>query len=408
MTSLEPMPGQGRPVAAPAVVATAAAVGVGSPVATVPRKRSSLLALGIVGISVLAILVLIVGVVFVTSLGPVAFAAAGIMALLPLAIVLLGVNWIDRWEPEPRGILVFAFLWGAGFAVLLALIVGSTVDSVLATISGSDGVAEFLSAVVEAPLVEEAGKGLGVLIIFFAARKHFDSPVDGIVYAAWVAGGFAFSENVLYFGSQLLTSGGVDSDLIGIFIIRGVMSPFAHVMFTACTGIALGIVARRAGPLGAIGAFVVGLVPAMALHALWNGSLYVVDNFFGYYAVVQLPLFIGGLLLVRYLRRRESELTFARLTEYAAAGWFSPAEVTSLATGAGRRQARAWAASLGLSAVMKRYTRDATRLAFTRQRLVTGRAAAGAEADEEALLAAIVAERAQLQAALGTAPATQF
>jgi len=405
MTSLEPVPGQGRPVAAPAVVATAAAVGVGSPVATVPRKRSSLLALGIVGISVLAILVLIVGVVFVTSLGPVAFAAAGIMALLPLAIVLLGVNWIDRWEPEPRGILVFAFLWGAGFAVLLALIVGSTVDSVLATISGFDGVAEFLSAVVEAPLVEEAGKGLGVLIIFFVARKHFDSPVDGIVYAAWVAGGFAFSENVLYFGSQLLTSGGVDSDLIGIFIIRGVMSPFAHVMFTACTGIALGIVARRAGPLGAIGAFVIGLVPAMALHALWNGSLYIVDNFFGYYAVVQLPLFIGGLLLVRYLRRRESELTFARLTEYAAAGWFSPAEVTSLATGAGRRQARAWAASLGLSAVMKRYTRDATRLAFTRQRLATGRAATGAEADEEALLAAIVAERAQLQAALGTAPA---
>jgi len=405
MTSLEPVPGQGRPVAAPAVVATAAAVGVGSPVATVPRKRSSLLALGIVGISVLAILVLIVAVIFVTSLGPVAFAAAGIMALLPLAIVLLGVNWIDRWEPEPRGILVFAFLWGAGFAVLLALIVGSTVDSVLATISGFDGVAEFLSAVVEAPLVEEAGKGLGVLIIFFVARKHFDSPVDGIVYAAWVAGGFAFSENVLYFGSQLLTSGGVDSDLIGIFIIRGVMSPFAHVMFTACTGIALGIVARRAGPLGAIGAFVIGLVPAMALHALWNGSLYIVDNFFGYYAVVQLPLFIGGLLLVRYLRRRESELTFARLTEYAAAGWFSPAEVTSLATGAGRRQARAWAASLGLSAVMKRYTRDATRLAFTRQRLATGRAATGAEADEEALLAAIVAERAQLQAALGTAPA---
>ena len=406
MTSLEPVPGQSRPVAAPAVVATAAAVGVGSPVATVPRKRSSLLALGIVGISVLAILVLIVAVIFVTSLGPVAFAAAGIMALLPLAIVLLGVNWIDRWEPEPRGILVFAFLWGAGFAVLLALIVGSTVDSVLATISGFDGVAEFLSAVVEAPLVEEAGKGLGVLIIFFVARKHFDSPVDGIVYAAWVAGGFAFSENVLYFGSQLLTSGGVDSDLIGIFIIRGVMSPFAHVMFTACTGIALGIVARRAGPLGAIGAFVIGLVPAMALHALWNGSLYIVDNFFGYYAVVQLPLFIGGLLLVRYLRRRESELTFARLTEYAAAGWFSPAEVTSLATGAGRRQARAWAASLGLSAVMKRYTRDATRLAFTRQRLATGRAATGAEADEEALLAAIVAERAQLQAALGTAPVT--
>jgi hypothetical protein len=49
---------------------------------------------------------------------------------------------------------------------------------------------------------------------------------------------------------------------------------------------------------------------------------------------------------------------------------------------------------------MKRYTRDATRLAFTRQRLVTGRAAAGAQVDEELLLASIVAERSVLQSAL--------
>jgi RsiW-degrading membrane proteinase PrsW (M82 family) len=356
--------------------------------------------LGIVGISIAAILVLIVGVFFVLSLGPVAFAVAGIMAIVPLAIVLLGVNWIDRWEPEPRGILVFAFLWGAGVSVLLALIVGSTVDTVLAVLTGSDGLSEVLGAVVEAPLVEEGAKGLGVLLIFLVARKHFDSPVDGIVYAAWVAGGFAFSENILYFGSQLLDSNGIDASLVGIFVIRGIMSPFAHVMFTACTGIALGIAARRVGILGAIGVFLLGLIPAIGLHALWNGALFLVDNFFGYYALVQFPLFIGGVIVVLYLRRQESRLTFARLNEYAAVGWFSPGEVTSLATGVGRRQAAAWARQHGLGAVMKRYTRDATRLAFTRQRLVTGRAATGAEADEEALLASIVAERAQLQAAL--------
>jgi RsiW-degrading membrane proteinase PrsW (M82 family) len=390
----------GAPTQASAAVATAAAAGT-APVFAAPRPRNStLLVLGIVGISVLAIILLVVGVFFILSLGPVAFAIAGIMALVPLAIVLLGVNWIDRWEPEPRGILVFAFLWGAGMAVVLALLVGSTVDTVLATITGSDTVSDFLGAVVEAPLVEETGKGLGVLIIFFAARKHFDSPIDGIVYAAWVAGGFAFSENILYFGSQLLESGSVDGAVIGTFITRGIMSPFAHVMFTACTGIALGIAARRAGVLGAIGLFILGLIPAMALHALWNGALFFVDSFFGYYAIVQFPLFVAGILIVTYLRRQESKLTFQRLNEYAAVGWFSPGEVTSLATGTGRRQARAWARTMGLGSVMKKYTRDATRLAFTRQRLVTGRAAAGAEADEEALLVAIVAERATLQAAL--------
>jgi len=385
---------------APADVAVAAAAGTSSPLVGAPKRNSTLLVLGVIAISLLALVALIVGVVFLISLGPVTFAVAGIMALVPLAIVLLGVNWIDRWEPEPRGILIFCFLWGAGAAVVIALVVGPSVDTVIATISGIDTVTDFLGAVIEAPLVEETAKGLALLIIYFAARKHFDSPVDGIVYAAWVAAGFAFSENILYFGSQVLSSGGFDASLIGIFVLRGVMSPFAHVMFTACTGFALGIAARRAGVPGSIGAFMLGLIPAMALHALWNGSLYLVDNFFTYYAIVQFPLFIGALLLVLYLRRKESNLTFTRLSEYAAAGWFSEGEVTSLATGTGRRQARAWANANGLGSVMKRYTRDATRLAFTRQRIVTGRAAAGAVADEEALLGSIVAERAALQSAL--------
>jgi hypothetical protein len=48
---------------------------------------------------------------------------------------------------------------------------------------------------------------------------------------------------------------------------------------------------------------------------------------------------------------------------------------------------------------MRKYTRDATRLAFTRQRIVTGRASIGAEADEAALLASIVAARATLLSA---------
>ena len=79
-------------------------------------------------------------------------------------------------------------------------------------------------------------------------------------------------------------------------------------------------------------------------------------------------------------------------------GWFSPAEVPSLATGRGRRAARAWANQRGIGGVMKKYTKDATRLAFTRQRLVSGKSVQGAQQDESDLLAAIVAGRARLQA----------
>jgi len=387
------------PSDAPVSVRQDAAIATG-PLLSQPAKRGiGLTVLGIIGISVLSILALLVAVYLLAGLGPVAFGIGGIMALVPLAIVLVGVHWIDRWEPEPRLILVFAFLWGAAAAVAIALIVGAEIENAVTSLGTPGPAYEFFGAVIQAPIVEELGKGLGLLLIFWFARKHFDGPIDGLVYAAWIAGGFAFTENILYFGAELLNSGGFSGNVPALFLIRGIMSPFAHVMFTACTGILLGIAARRTGALGGFGWFVVGVVPAILLHALWNGALFIVDNFFLYYAIVQFPLFVGAILLVVFLRNKEARLTHDRLSEYAAVGWFNPDEINALATGAGRRQAMAWARSRGVGTAMRKYTRDSTRLAFTRQRLITGRASVGAEADEAALLASIVATRAQLHSA---------
>lgn len=388
-----------RPVGAPADVAAQSAA-TAQPGLIAPTRRSSYpVVLGVIGVVLVSIVALLVAVYLVTGLGGDAFALGGIMALIPLTIVFLGVRWIDRWEPEPRLAVLFAFLWGAAVAVVIALVVGAEIETVIAGLGGPGPGYEFFGAAIQAPIVEETGKGLGVLLVFWVARRYFDGPVDGVVYAAWVAGGFAFTENILYFGSQLLDSGGIDGNLIEIFLIRGIMSPFAHVMFTACTGIALGYAARRTGAVGAMGFFVIGLIPAVLLHGLWNGALFFVNDFFGYYLVVQLPLFIVAVLLVRFLRRQESRLTHDRLSEYAAAGWISPQEIDALATPQGRRQALAWAATNGKRRAMKRYIRDATRLAFARQRIITGRDRIGAGADEAILLGAILESRRSLIAA---------
>jgi RsiW-degrading membrane proteinase PrsW (M82 family) len=381
---------------APESVSRAAYASPGPATAGVATRSRSLFVPALIGFLVLGVVLLVViGFLFI-ALGPGIVAVGGIMALVPLAIVLLGIRWIDRWEPEPRGVLLFAFLWGAGASVLVALIVGLAAEAVLTSGGATDGALEFIGAVIQAPIVEETAKGFGVLLIFLVARKHFDGPVDGIVYAATVAAGFAFTENILYFGAEL--GGGEGSSVAGVFIIRGLMSPFAHVMFTLCTGVAIGIAARRRGALRGVLAFVIGLVPAMLLHALWNGATFVVgDDFFIYYVVVQVPLFIGAIILVVALRRHEARLTKIRLDEYAAAGWFNPDETTALATGRGRSQAIAWARQHGLGAVMRGYIRDATRLAFIRQRLVIGHDVVGAQVDEAAVLASIVARRAALQ-----------
>ena len=381
---------QRNPLSAPTDVTATSSVNV---VPVRPRRSSGLLALGIIGIIVLSVVMLFVIVYLVAGLGVDAFALGGIMALIPLAIVFFGVRWIDKWEPEPRVAVVFAFLWGAGVSVLIALLVGAEIDNVINSMGGPGPGYEFFGAAIQAPIVEEGGKGLGLLILFWAARKHFDGPVDGIVYAAWIAGGFAFTENILYFGSQLIESGGVDASVVQIFLIRGIMSPFAHVMFTSFIGIALGIAARRTGALGAIGYFILGLIPAVLLHAFWNGALFFVNDFYGYYLLIQVPLFAGAVGLVIFLRRQESKLTHDRLLEYAAVGWFNPEEIDAIATPQGRRQAIAWAKARGKGREMKAYITNATKLAFARQRIITGRARATAEADEALLLSAVVDSR---------------
>ena len=368
------------------------------------RRRSAPLVLGILGIIVASIAVVAVGILFLVWLGPGFTAYAALLALIPLALVLLGVRWIDRWEPEPRGLLFFAFLWGAGMAVATALIVAFSIENAIPVDAVQSAQYDFVSSVVISPIVEETAKGLGVLLIFLFARRAFDGPVDGVVYAAVVAGGFAFTENIEYFAIELSDPSGSISQ---IFFIRGILSPFAHVMFTAMTGLFIGLAAQRGGRWLGVGGFFVGLIPAILLHALWNGALYVVNDFFAYYFLVQVPLFALALTLVVLLRRREVAITRNRLTEYAAAGWFNPGELQTITTPAGRRVARSWAKAHGLGKLMSRYLTDATHLAFARERIIRGRDLIGAQADEAALLARVTESRRALAAGIAATPGTQ-
>lgn len=327
------------------------------------------------------------------ALGLSVVATGTLLALVPLAIVLLAVRWVDRWEPEPRWALWFAFLWGAAVSVAIALVVdlGVQLFSALTSPEGVTG-SEAMGAVVQAPIVEELAKGVGVLLIYAFSRSHFDGPVDGLVYGATVAAGFAFTENILYFGVALIEGGA--GELGMTFLVRGIFSPFAHVLFTACTGVAIGFAARRGGGAAVIGWFLVGLAAAILLHAFWNGSLAFADAF-ALYFTVQVPIFVGAIVVTVLLRREEQRVTRKRLAEYAAAGWFSADEVDGLSTPSGRRAALTWARAQQppRTAQVKRFIADATRLAFTRNALATGRADVRRFEDERVLLDAVARDR---------------
>lgn len=365
-------------------------------------RRPSYVAAVVVAFIVLGIALLALVAYFLFFIGPGLTFVGGLLALVPLAIVLLGVRWIDRWEPEPRLLYLIAFLWGATASVVIALIADIGASFLYAAGGADVNWTIFLQSAVQAPVVEEVGKGFGLLLIYLVARRFFDGPVDGIVFAALIGGGFAFTENIQYFAVQIIESGRFDVAVGQIFFIRGILSPFAHVMFTACTGFFLGLAARKGTALGGIGFWLLGLIPAILLHAFWNGVLFFIYDFYAYYIVVQVPLFllaVGGVIL---LRRQEARMTQLRLGEYAAAGWFNANEVDTLGTAAGRSRARAWARANGLGAVMKEYIKDATHLAFTRNRIVSGRDRIGSQADEALLLSQVTESRRRLAAATPT------
>ncbi|MEV7767019.1 PrsW family intramembrane metalloprotease [Microbacterium sp. NPDC086615] len=377
----QPSPGQ------PARISTTPPVAVS---AAPPRLRGGGVALWIVAALLVPVLALLV-LYFTRFLGPAASFTGLVLAAIPFVVVWFVVRYIDRWEPEPRRLLIFAAAWGAVASVAIAL----GVDLLVTVVTG--GLPDAVSSVVQAPIVEEVAKGLGVLLLYAFARRFFDGPVDGIVYGALIGAGFALTENVQYFAIGYLEGG--PGEVATTFFLRAVLSPFAHVMFTSLTGFAFGLAARRSLRTGqALSYAVPGLIGAIVLHAVWNGSA-TFFNFFEVYATLQVPLFVAFIVGILLLRREESRLTRARLGEYADAGWFTPQEVEMLATAPGRRSAVAWARTLrgDRSGIMNSFIVDATALAAARQRALSGRDP-HAVATERQLLERTTAARAALLA----------
>ncbi|WP_031091151.1 PrsW family intramembrane metalloprotease, partial [Streptomyces sp. NRRL WC-3549] len=236
------------------------------------------------------------------------------LAVLPVPLLLAAFRWLDRVDPKPWRNLLFAFAWGACAAALVAIVANTFATRWIATATTDPTSADTLGATVIAPVVEESAKAAAVLLIFLFRRREFGSLVDGIVLAGFTATGFAFTENILYLGNafgedQQLGTTGLASVTVGTFLVRVVMSPFAHPLFTVLTGIGFGLAAfgGRRHPVRRILFPLLGLVLAMGMHAAWNGSSALGGlGFYAVYGAVMVPCF--GLLTWLAIWSRQREL----------------------------------------------------------------------------------------------------
>lgn len=346
------------------------------------KTKSATIAINIVASIAIALVFIVSVLIGGTAGGVLTF----VLALVPLTAVILSTVWIGKWDPEPFHIRLISFLWGAIGSVILTFIL-APLFYIIFPIAG-ESVA--LNATLQAPVVEEFAKGIFVLVIALFFKKYMDGPIDAVVYMVLVAAGFAFTENILYFIQSLASVGVVGLGFT--FVMRGLMSPFAHALFSLPMGILIGIaVKNRASKLGIIGFALLGYIPAMILHGLWNGSASFIPDtlvWLIFYFVVEMPLFIGAIFLITWLRKQEALRTYKRLTEYAWEGHFAPNDVETLGTWEGRRYSRSWAKTKSPHAlyIVNKLNKDVVDLAAVKEEKELGKITEDLLRKEEILL----------------------
>ncbi len=293
------------------------------------------------------------------------------VTVIPSVVWSALVWWCDRYEREPIPLVVAAFAWGALPAVVLALALESVVDAPSA-LFGSAVLGDVVASSGVAPVIEEAAKGVALLLLLWARRAEFDDVLDGILYGALIGFGFAMTENLLYFMSALAEGGWAGWG--ATVFLRSVVFGFNHAFFTAFTGAGLGYARAAASHLGRYVAPVLGLLTAVLVHALHNLGAALAQVSAGALLLSVFNAFMGVLLVVTMIGlslRRQREWIRAELGAEVG-DWLTADQYGLLFTQAGRRAMSAAARRQGGPAAEQRarlFQELATELAFRKHRL---------------------------------------
>jgi len=139
----------------------------------------------------------------------------------------------DRHRPEPILSLLLALVLGYGSAYIGLFLydalhyVGLNFDAY--ELAESSKLHLLIYALVAIGPIEEFAKFLPFIVILIRT-PHFDEPLDGVIYASFIALGFSFHENQQYL--QYLSGSEA--------IARSITSPMVHVLFASIWGYAYG------------------------------------------------------------------------------------------------------------------------------------------------------------------------
>lgn len=213
---------------------------------------------------------------FGQTLEPIIIALAG--GILPALLWLWFWLHQDRKNPEPRGLIALSF--AAGMAVVFFVLpvqklilvlmpsITNAVDFLAAQWAFAAPAPETTQAVLWS-FTEEFGKFATVFLLAYQS-KHFDEPMDCIIYLLTAALGFAAMENALYILKDLAQGGGflalLDSNL------RFIGATILHVVTAGVLGVAFAFAFYRPFWMQFL-AGATGITLATLLHAYFNLSI---------------------------------------------------------------------------------------------------------------------------------------
>jgi RsiW-degrading membrane proteinase PrsW (M82 family) len=267
-----------------------------------------------------------------------------LFGIVPMVIYAAVLTLFDRYEREPPLLMLGVFLWGLIVAAGSSLILNTIFGIGLFVVSGSEGLANFGTAVISAPLVEETVKGLAVLTVFVYFRHEFDSILDGVIYGSLVGFGFAAAENINYI-FQGFVEGGFEG-LAYLVFVRAILIAFLHATLTAFTGIGFAIARLNKGVLRFVGP-VFGFVTAIALHGFHNLFASLGSNLlclFG--SLLDWTGFLGMFVFILYLMWREGKIMRTHLADEVQRGHISSDQYNTAVSIFGQMGAR-WGALAG-------------------------------------------------------------
>jgi RsiW-degrading membrane proteinase PrsW (M82 family) len=250
-----------------------------------------------------------------------------LFGFLPMLLFAYMVYWIDRYEKEPVVLLGGVFLWGAIIAAGAAFILNTFLGMGIYMFTGSQTFTELSTSSVFAPIIEETFKGLACLFVFLFFRREFDSVLDGIVYAAITAIGFAATENIYYIYNYGFQQNGMHG-ILYMFFVRIILVGWQHPFFTAFTGIGLAVARMNRNLTIKYIAPVVGLSIAILTHSLHN---LISTLFQGIQSILLAVIFdwSGWIIMVIFIiwaLYREQKWIIMQLSDEVANGIITPVQ----------------------------------------------------------------------------------